>query len=336
MATMILRTARPFRGARRLDPQRELLAGADLIETAFAGAVDPAGQSALRELRWMGRMGSFIGLAVLGAGEWSGLFDGMVWVEDGRVVGNVTLQRADSYARRWQIANVAVAPAYRGRGIARALMGAALEQIASEGGTWAILQVRENNPIARALYEHMGFAAITGTCDLRRPRDWQGLASAPEGLPWEPLSASAWQEAYDLATASLPALATWWQPPRLQRFQLAADQQISEWLSCAVGWGRVWRLGLRVGDRLAAAVAVSATRWQPPHRLEMWVHPDHRGAWEATLVSQSLDLLATYPAQEVAIQVDMEYAALIAALGAAGFQNRRTLITMRRQMGSET
>lgn len=90
MATTALTPSRPFRGLRPLDPRRDLPQVADLIERAFAGELDPSGQAALRELRLVGRLGGLMGWWSL-AGGWSRLFGGYVWIEDGRVVGNVTV-----------------------------------------------------------------------------------------------------------------------------------------------------------------------------------------------------------------------------------------------------
>jgi GNAT superfamily N-acetyltransferase len=268
--------------------------------------------------------------------DWASLYGGYVWVEDGRVVGNVTVQRSDTYARRWQIANVAVAPAHRGQGIAHALMEAALDHIRTHGGTWVVLQVRANNSAARRLYEHLAFEAIAGSSELRRPRSLHGSPLAAEPAPLEPLSPGGWREVYDLATAALPSLAQWWQPLRSQRFDLGIDQRLGEWLSRLIGWGQVWRLGIRRENRLVAAMAVRAMCWQPLHRLEVWVHPDERGKWEAPMVAQALALLASYPAQDVSIQVNTEHTQLIEALQAASFCVHRTLIVMRRRMAETT
>ena len=59
--------------------------------------------------------------------EFHDAFGGYVWVEEGRVVGNVTLNRLTPAGNRWQISNVAVAMPYRHQGIARQLMELALQ-----------------------------------------------------------------------------------------------------------------------------------------------------------------------------------------------------------------
>jgi hypothetical protein len=83
---------------------------------------------------------------------------GFVWEEDGHVVGNVSLVPFSYQGQRVDmIANVAVSPEFRRRGIARALTLTALEK--SRKGlakaTW--LQVRHDNEAAMNLYHDMGF-----------------------------------------------------------------------------------------------------------------------------------------------------------------------------------
>ncbi|MCB0158736.1 MAG: hypothetical protein KDD83_11445, partial [Caldilineaceae bacterium] len=100
----------PGSGIRPFDIGRDLRPVAELIAEAFASELDPRGNAALREMRVMSHMGGFLKLLNRTTGDFNDVFNGFVWVEDGRVVGNVTVQRADRYASRWQIFNVAVAP----------------------------------------------------------------------------------------------------------------------------------------------------------------------------------------------------------------------------------
>ena len=56
-----------------------------------------------------------------------------------------------------QIANVAVSPAFRRQGIAKALLSALLGELAASGYSAATLEVRPSNAPARALYAGFGF-----------------------------------------------------------------------------------------------------------------------------------------------------------------------------------
>ena len=59
-----------------------------------------------------------------------------------------------------EIMNVAVAPAYRRRGIAADLLQHMLEQAGREGAAAAFLEVSENNTAARQLYARAGFRPV--------------------------------------------------------------------------------------------------------------------------------------------------------------------------------
>lgn len=56
--------------------------------------------------------------------------------------------------------NIAVAPAFRRRGIARELIQALLRELARQGSHRLTLEVRASNAPARALYESLGFAQV--------------------------------------------------------------------------------------------------------------------------------------------------------------------------------
>ena len=107
----------PQQGIRPFDVGRDLRAVSRLITEAFADELDEQGEAALRELRILGYMSGLVRILYRSTGEFRNVFNGFVWVENRRVVGNVTVQRAASGSGRWQIANVAVSPAWRGRGI---------------------------------------------------------------------------------------------------------------------------------------------------------------------------------------------------------------------------
>ncbi|MFN3741205.1 MAG: GNAT family N-acetyltransferase [Anaerolineales bacterium] len=83
---------------------------------------------------------------------------GYIWEEDGKVVGNVSLIRLYYRGRAIMlIANVAVHPDFRRRGIARALMEQAIKSAKEQqvGEIW--LQVRAENEGAIVLYSQLGF-----------------------------------------------------------------------------------------------------------------------------------------------------------------------------------
>ncbi|MGR2753052.1 ribosomal protein S18-alanine N-acetyltransferase [Agromyces arachidis] len=57
------------------------------------------------------------------------------------------------------IQTIAVEPAHRGAGLGRALVNALIDEARRRGAHELFLEVRADNPVARALYESLGFRA---------------------------------------------------------------------------------------------------------------------------------------------------------------------------------
>jgi ribosomal protein S18 acetylase RimI-like enzyme len=149
---------------RRLDARRDLVAVADLVELCFNDTLDPEGRSYLKQMRQAAQHARLIGWAnslALDAGMSPA---GLVWEEDSpdgggpRLVGNLSLIPIGLQGKRgYLIANVAVHPDFRGRGIGRSLTLTALEMMRSRGAPAAWLQVRNDNPAAIRIYQATGF-----------------------------------------------------------------------------------------------------------------------------------------------------------------------------------
>ncbi|MDA8346892.1 MAG: ribosomal protein S18-alanine N-acetyltransferase [Thermaerobacter sp.] len=75
-------------------------------------------------------------------------------------------QRVVGYCGMWfivdegHITNVAVHPDFRGRGVGRMLMQAAMDLARLSGGIRVTLEVRISNTIAQSLYESLGFHRV--------------------------------------------------------------------------------------------------------------------------------------------------------------------------------
>ncbi len=133
---------------------------ADLIELVFADSMDSGGRAALREMRMLSKFGPGLNVLARVNDLALGINLGYVWVEDGRIVGNVSIYPAHlppELGSVWIVANVGVHPNYQRRGIARQLMHISMAQIRERGGTAAVLQVDYNNHPAITLYRQLGF-----------------------------------------------------------------------------------------------------------------------------------------------------------------------------------
>ncbi len=193
---------------RPFDVTRDLNQVADLVELCFADTMDPDGERYLRQMRDAARNYTFLHWANAVADPASLPMAGFVWDEDGRVVGNLSLIPFSVRRRRcFLIANVAVHPDYRRRGIARALTSVAQDQARRRGssGTW--LHVREDNEPALKLYLSLGFK------ERARRTTWQANRNTRSAAPQDVTAA-------DMADVKvLPRLSSHW----LQQSQWLAD-----------------------------------------------------------------------------------------------------------------
>lgn len=141
-----------------VDVHRHLPQIAELIEICFGETLDEDGREYIRQIR---RAANEPGLVHWLEGyreRVSYPIFGYVWEENARVIGNISLipfHRDNQW--RYLIANVAVHPDFRQRGIGRLLTRQGMEHIRRLGCPSAWLQVREDNPVAHQLYLSMGF-----------------------------------------------------------------------------------------------------------------------------------------------------------------------------------
>ena len=131
---------------------------ADLVELCFADTLDQEGYNYLRQMRAAASSSSYWRLVDLVSERNSMPLNGFVWEEDGVVVGNLSLIPYAGLAYSYYlIANVAVHPEYRRRGIARRLTTAAIEQARRRRAQSVWLHVRAENNAANDLYRSLGF-----------------------------------------------------------------------------------------------------------------------------------------------------------------------------------
>ncbi|RIK25783.1 MAG: hypothetical protein DCC54_09230 [Anaerolineae bacterium] len=140
---------------RALNVLRDLPQVADLIELCFHKSMDADGESYLREMRRAASEPSWFRSAESAS---SVPLNGFVWEENGKIVGNASLisYRHDR-KRIHMLANIAVHPDFRRRGIARAVTERAMEQARQRGADELWLNVRDDNPDALDLYADLGF-----------------------------------------------------------------------------------------------------------------------------------------------------------------------------------
>lgn len=304
-------------GVRPIKPAQDMPVVLNLIEEGFRAELDPQGWKMLDRLRRLYGVGQ-VGRAVV---DLAGESVGFVWEEDGEIVGNLSLRRALPTSTKGRlIGNVVVRPDYRGRGIGRALMEAALDEARRQGAHWVGLEVRADNEVACGLYRKLGFRTVGQTQHLLRP----------EGTPWPKVG-----------------------PPR-GGWRRSRPTDASKWLHLAQAvYGPQQRLVLEIRPDLYAfgGLSRSITLWLSGKQEQAWLYGDtaavhteverryHFHIWDVLLhpvvaadqVSLVIDRCVhsarhwpTWPV--VLIVADMP--PLVEAMCAIGFRVHRTLQQM--------
>jgi ribosomal protein S18 acetylase RimI-like enzyme len=330
MAVTALARSEPMdAGLHPFDPRYHIRGVAELVGAVFADEMDARGRSMMHEMELVGRFSPILG-GVLSMGFFEDFVSGYVWVEDGRVVGNVTLQYANQVGSRWRISNVAVAPEYRKAGIARRLMLATIREVADRGGSWIILQVRTDNPAAYGLYQRLGFTDVCRDGTWRLPVQSEPAYDDRAEAGLQPLPPTAWQPRFELARAAHSELAGWLSSVREADYRVEWGNGLWEAVGRAIGLRQVDRWGAFEDGVLMGAVETWASGTQSSHRLRFAVRPVARGTLEEALVARGMRSLATAPPRPVVAEHSGDHVEGVAALEAVGFRPQRVLLTMRR------
>jgi GNAT superfamily N-acetyltransferase len=273
---------------RPVNLKTDLPALADLIELAFASTMDSGGRAAIREMRALSHVGAGLHMLSHMNEMMQGVGLGYVYMHDGRLAGNVSIYPASlpPEARPGSIiANVAVHPDYRGRGIARALMLKTLETLearAAPGTTpTALLQVEADNFAAYSLYYSLGFYPEGTWTTWRRPAG----ARVPPPLAGAPYMAhrgrGAWRGELALARRVRPDVAGgigWLRPLVPSVFQ----RGLLRWLGDMFNLRSIERLLIAAPDTPTASA-------DTPPRGVLWIESGFAAATQLTLFTAEGD-----------------------------------------------
>jgi ribosomal protein S18 acetylase RimI-like enzyme len=279
-------------GMRPINLKTDLAQLADLIELVFADSMDGGGRAALREMRALSRMGPGLSLLSRVNEVASGVHQGYVWIDQERVVGNVSVYAArwpKDLGNAWVIANVGVYPDYRRMGIARELMQRSMGMVAERGGTTALLQVDASNEGAKDLYRQLGFVEQrtwtlwrrNGSARLPRLRSAQPDVKI-ERRRWE------WQGEYELAQrvrCQEGGGLGWLRPLHESGFRRSFWRILGDWLSLR---GMARYVIKSEMDEVLAALWIEA-RFMDTRRLTLMVDPRFRGVYDEALLRKAID-----------------------------------------------
>lgn len=302
---------------------------ADLIELVFADSMDSNGRAALREMRYLSKMGPGMRLLSRMNEMAMGISMGYVWVEEGRIVGNVSVYAANwpaDLGKAWIIANVGVHPEYQGRGIARQLMRASMEVIRQRAGAAAILQVDVDNHIARHLYRTLGFVEERAWTTWRRA-SYSRLPEMPDHDGYiAHRQRSDWREEYAIAAQTRPADQGgigWLRPLHMSQFRKPVWGHVTDWLNLR----STERLVMRAGTppRVVAALWVESAFAARTH-LTLLTAPDHLGLYDDVLLNTAIRRFGRNP---LGIEHPMDDEATNRLLEKYRFVRQRSVMHMR-------
>jgi ribosomal protein S18 acetylase RimI-like enzyme len=305
---------------RPLNIVRDLPGVADLVEKCFADTIDTEGRNYIQQMRRAGQDNAFLRWASKTVETASMPLSGYIWEENGEIVGNASLIPYHHMRKKFYlIANVAVRPEYRNRGIGRALTTAAMQHAKQRHADETWLHVRDDNPGAIGLYRSLGFV------EYARRTAWQSQPdrNAEVGNKSIEITKRAtrdWPVQENWLRDNYPDLLNWYQPmpwialrpglgPTLYRFM--SDYDVRHWVARKDG---------------LPAVVVS---WQAfvGRNNRIWVAAPAEGSGE--LVTELLLHTRCQPFMRDKINLDFPAGQYNASIEAAGFHPHRTLLWMK-------
>jgi len=288
----------------------------------------------LREMRQMGRLGPLFWWLEQPSASMSQMMSGFVWVEAGSIVGNVTVSPVSTLGRRWVISNVAVASSFRGRGIARRLMDAAMEYVDDRGGQVVSLQVRGDNIPALHLYRAMNFEQMFETSYLRldAANYCRFRTSRIEGLRPRHYNSHDAYKSYRLAREATPEEVQAEHAVTLYQYRLGWQTFLSDRLKALLHIAVPLRLVVEQGDHFHAIITALPEGRKSIGRLSLVVHPSARGTLETGLVVTAANHLVHQRVRTILLQHPTYHREGIDACLSLGFSLDKTLLWMRKTL----
>lgn len=311
-------------GVRPVDMARDLPQVIDLLKMVFGDALESDEQQLFGNSSPVSANGLMYRFNPAAAR----LSNGFVWQSDGRIIGNATLLTTRSWDR-YLVANVAVNPAYRRRGIARALMGSITESVKERGGRVILLQVVKDNQSAINLYNSLGYRSIgnmtTWYASPSRLRELSPDPSEEQAPSIELLPGNRWRDAYQLDTAHVHADLNWPEPILPDAYKRTLLRRAADFLN-----GRqseTWVVN-DTNNRLIGLASILG-EWGRSYQLVLRVHPDWSGQLERPLLAKAIRRLRYLPRRNVRIDHPEADGLTTKLLQESNFSVQRTLTHMR-------
>jgi ribosomal protein S18 acetylase RimI-like enzyme len=256
----------------------------ELIETAFAEDQAREGRNFRDEVRGLSRLMPLFRVMFAVMPSMENYFYTLVWDADDRFAAAATISRQGSDAQRWYIANVATHPDYRGRGLARTLINAALDRIRAQGGRYALLHVRADNDPAYRLYHGLGFLHLETSTTLKGVAQPIASPALPAGYSLRPIANTDWRTrlaiAQQLASAETRSVC----PPTEKQFQSSWIARSLQALINRAQHVKLQAWAVAVADRPIGLVMCRAhIGGSSPHQVQIEIAPNHQSMAPAAI-----------------------------------------------------
>jgi GNAT superfamily N-acetyltransferase len=308
---------------RAIDAWRDGAAVADLLEVSFREeGIDDNGQRMIRMLRSYGPVEALI---MEGA-------PGFVWVENGQVLGNASVQYNPSRRGFWIVGNVATHPDHRSRGIGSALIGATIQFARARNARGMALQVMEGNAPAIHLYEKYGFRAQGAVTYYQRPSVrvqpvWHDVSSANAVL----VRKATWADSDNVWRAvghNIPDELTYADPFDSRMYRLGMRWSLVNWF----GGNREHWWVAESGGRFIGALRTRVNLDMSQHNVELMLQAQAAAAHGIALLERALKHFEAYAAKPLLATQARPHVYSHEALQAVGFKPTRTLIHMKLEL----
>ncbi len=302
---------------RPINPRRDLKAVADLIELCFSNTLDGDGKRYLQRMRQEARRSNhwFDSAALMT----SVTAEGFIWEEDGQIVGNISLIPFAGVGRPiYLIANVAVHPDFRGRGIARALTNAAMKWTQNRRVRSVWLQVRDDNLPAKRLYKSMGFIErARRTTWTVQPGNFEG--QAPPGVRIVSQKSRHWKLQKHWLRQNYPDELFWYWPVRPGAFQPGIWAMVANFFTET----RLRHWGV---ERQSALLGVLSWKTTHSYADQLWLAAPPEA--EDTVLQTLLPHIRWQERSRRPLSIDLPFGRATHTLHAAGFRASHTLVWM--------
>jgi ribosomal protein S18 acetylase RimI-like enzyme len=314
MTTLSL-TQKPVGGLRQLNIMRDLPKVADLVELCFHHNMDSEGKSYVQQMRRASKNSSFLSWA-----STSMPLQGYVWEEEKKIVGNISIIPFREKGKTvFLLANVAVHPDFRRKGIARTLTQKGMRHARNHAAESIWVHVEENNPGAVRLYENLGFQTRSRRTTWNATSTLQ-LDQAPIHAKIIAPPARFWEAQYQALKKNYPDEIAWYRIPDWENFKPG----LKYWLYKLFVESDIRQWSIQKDGKLEAALIWKGTLTR---RSPLWLAtaPQTDSASLAELLLHARFHLA---AKKRDLYIDFPADQLTDAFQKAGFTPRRTLLWM--------